>query len=422
MSMSYLPATFDSIEQALTTDNLSESISMFYRILEDPSSSPDTLSNKEQVISMLLSYLLPENRVEDLRNLVTQLRPFFSLITKSRTARIVLGIIGTISKIPGTIDVQISLCKEVVQWARLENRTSLRHRVELRLATALSDNKDHSEAFNILTELTKEATRLDDKSLLVEIHLVETKIHFSLRNLPRAKLAFAAVRTGANAIQVPPALQGAIDFQNGILHIEEKDYSTAYIYFLLALEVCTSLSDHGTAVIRLKYMSLCLIMSNRPHYVELLVSNLWSDSFRIELDTMKAVADALSKRSLKLFKTAIIDFKVQLQEDLLVHRHLSFLYDTMLELNLCRSIEPFSRVEIAYIADLIELPVDQVEESLSRMILDKKFAGALDQGTGCIIIFDDPEIDGTYEATLEAMSNINKVFDSLYVRSAKIMA
>ncbi|KAI3763461.1 hypothetical protein L2E82_13333 [Cichorium intybus] len=56
-----------------------------------------------------------------------------------------------------------------------------------------------------------------------------------------------------------------------------------------------------------------------------------------ELDAMKDVADAYSKRSLKLFETALQDFKAQLDEDPIVHRHLSSLYDTLLEQNLCSS-------------------------------------------------------------------------------------
>nr|TKR74399.1 vesicle transport v-SNARE 12-like isoform X1 [Populus alba] len=136
---------------------------------------------------------------------------------------------------------------------------------------------------------------------------------------------------------------------------------------------------------------------------------------------MKAVADAHAKRSLKLFETALRDFKAQLEEDPIVHRHLSSLYDTLLEQNLCRLIEPFSRVEIAHIADLIELPIDHVEKKLSQMILDKKFAGTLDQGAGCLVIFEDLKTDAIYPATLETISNIGKVVDSLYVRKGKFL-
>lgn len=422
-SSSCLPATTDSIAQALEAKTPSESISILYRVLENPSSSSEALRIKEQAISNLSDLLRQENRAEDLRNLLTQLRPFFNLIPKAKTAKIVRGIIDAVSKIPGTsADLQISLCKEMVEWTRAEKRTFLRQRVEARLAALLMENKEYSEALNLLSGLVKEVRRLDDKLLLVDIDLLESKLHFSLRNLPKAKAALTAARTAANAIYVPPAQQGTIDLQSGILHAEEKDYKTAYSYFFEAFEAFNALED-PRAVFSLKYMLLCKIMVNQADDVAGVISSKAGLQYvGPELDAMKAVADAYSKRSLKLFETALSDFKAQLEEDPIVHRHLSSLYDTLLEQNLCRLIEPFSRVEIAHIAELIELPVDHVEKKLSQMILDKKFAGTLDQGAGCLIIFDDPKTDAIYPATLETISNIGKVVDSLYVRSAKIMA
>jgi 26S proteasome regulatory subunit N6 len=200
MSTSYLPATTDSIAQALEAKDPSDAISILYRVLDDPSSSPEALRMKEQAITNLTDLLRQENRGEDLRSLLTSLRPFFSLIPKAKTAKIVRGIIDSVAKIPGTSDLQISLCKEMVQWTRAEKRTFLRQRIEARLAALLMETKEYSEALTLLSGLVKEVRRLDDKLLLVDIDLLESKLHFSLRNLPKAKASLTAARTAANAI------------------------------------------------------------------------------------------------------------------------------------------------------------------------------------------------------------------------------
>jgi hypothetical protein len=54
---------------------------------------------------------------------------------------------------------------------------------------------------------------------------------------------------------------------------------------------------------------------------------------------------------------------------------------------LCRIIEPYSKVQVDYVAGKISLPKAKVEKKLSQMILDMKFQGILDQETGVLIIF-----------------------------------
>jgi 26S proteasome regulatory subunit N6 len=48
------------------------------------------------------------------------------------------------------------------------------------------------------------------------------------------------------------------------------------------------------------------------------------------------------------------------------------------------------------------------------MILDKVFHGVLDQGRGCLLVFDEPEADGTYDAAIQTLEQVGKVVESLY--------
>lgn len=128
---------------------------------------------------------------------------------------------------------------------------------------------------------------MDDKALLVEVQLLESKTYHALSNLPKARAALTSARTTANAIYCPPKLQAALDMQSGmkvsrhmsrfvdnvnlltlifvragIIHAaEEKDWKTAYSYFYEAFEGYDSI-DSPRAIKALKYMLLCKIMLN----------------------------------------------------------------------------------------------------------------------------------------------------------------
>lgn len=53
---------------------------------------------------------------------------------------------------------------------------------------------------------------------------------------------------------------------------------------------------------------------------------------------------------------------VELQQDPLIRSHLSVLYDTLLEQNLIRVIEPYSAVELSWIAQEVGQSLTVVED------------------------------------------------------------
>lgn len=65
------------------------------------------------------------------------------------------------------------------------------------------------------SQLLQELKKMDDKALLVELQLLESKTYHALSNLPKARAALTSARTTANSIYCPPKLQAALDMQSG---------------------------------------------------------------------------------------------------------------------------------------------------------------------------------------------------------------
>lgn len=398
-----------------------DSILKLKREDDDPDNEEQNIKNKEQDILDLGEKYKKEGKAKELAELIKATRPFLSMISKAKAAKLVRSLVDFFLDLEAGIGIEVQLCKECIEWAKEERRTFLRQSLEARLVALYFDTGMFSEALQLGSTLLKELKKLDDKNLLVEVQLLESKTYHALSNLPKARAALTSARTTANAIYCPPKMQAALDLQSGILHAaDEKDFKTAYSYFYEAFEGFDSV-ESPKALTALKYMLLSKIMLNNPEDVQQIVSGKLAIKYAgKDIDAMKAVASASHKRSLADFQQAVKQFKHELEDDVIVRAHLGTLYDNMLEQNLCRIIEPYSKVQVEYIARTIKLPMQQVEKKLSQMILDAKFHGILDQGDGVLIVFEETPVDKTYEMALETIQSMSKVVDTLYQKAKKL--
>ncbi|KAJ1552818.1 26S proteasome regulatory subunit rpn6 [Cladochytrium tenue] len=368
----------------------------------------DGLHAKEVAIMKIGELLAGQKNATGLTEHIKRSRGLFGDIAKAKTTKFIKGLIDMYGSIPGSLDLQVQVCKDCIEWAVAEKRVYLKQALETRLAGLYLDNKMYSDSLALIGSLLKELKRLDDKNVLMEVQLLESRA------------ALTSARTSANSIYCPPLMQAALDLQSGILHAEDRDYKTAYSYFYEALDGFSSQEDKK-AVSTLKYLLLCKIMLNLSEDVHsIITSKLGLKYAGSEVDAMKAVATAHQNRSLLEFEQAMNRYQDELRNDPIINFHLDALYDTLLEQNLLRVIEPFSRVEIAHVAELVKLPTPQVEAKLSQMILDHVFHGILDQGAGCLVVFEEPIHDKTYDDTLETIKNMNAVVESLYEKAAQL--
>lgn len=401
-----------------------QALSLYQSILDNASLdySKEGSKMKESAVYGMARVLAKQEDAARLVRLLDDVKPFFSTLPRARIAKIVRTILSTVTESAGSLEVQVQLYQGAVSWCEVEKRTFLRQRLQAKLVDLWVKQKQFGQALELIKTLVLEVKRIDDKALLVEIHLTESRVHHALRNIPKSKAALTAARTNSNAIYVAPILQAQIDMMAGTLNAEEKDFNTAYSYFFEAFESFDNQrNEEEQARFCLKYMLLCRIMGGNTQEVVSIMSGKYGIKYAaVDLNAMKAVADAYAARSLEQFEQARKDFVDELSGDDLVKRHLDDLYETMLEQNLVRIIEPYSRVELSHVANLIKLPEAEVVQKLSQMILDGKFSGTLDQGQGHLLVFDPPPADLAFSHTIDALKRMDAVVASLSVQAENV--
>lgn len=426
----------------------SEKVDILSSILTDPQSryGSKATSLKERCIYSLarthckLSEAKDKNDESAVASLLTgpTCQPFLQNVTKAKCAKVVRAVLDIICDHTPSLTLQSGICRSILSWCETQKRTFLRQRVESRLASILFQMGDYKPALDLVDSLLTELKRLDDKQLLVEAHLVECKIHHGLRGMAKAKAALTASRTCANAIYVAPVVQAGIDEMSGVLHCEEGDYNTAHSYFLEAFEQLDQMEDAERALLCLNYMMLCKILDAvvkalrvsskggvgaKSSKAESDISNMITPRQAVKyagrsIEAMTAIASAASSRSLSQYSTVLKTYSSELNDDLLIRHHLTFLREQLLESNLIRIVEPYSVVQIDHVAKKIGIMEDgEVEKKLSQMILDGKLRGILDQGRGRLIVYEEGEKDMAMEGGLEVIENMDRVVTSLFKRS-----
>lgn len=354
---------------------------------------------------------------------MVNIREIFSKLSKTRSAKILRVQIDEITKMPNSSSQQIPLCIEASDWCKNEKRTFLYMRIQVRLARLYRETGSLKEGLEQLKRLSKEVRKIGDKSLMIDIEQEESKLYFQLQNIQRSKAALTAARANSNTFYCPPYTQSLIEMQAGILCLEEKDYITGYSYFYEALDGFINTNSDKDACHALKYLILAKIISGSPESVRHLVSNKNVLKYlNRDIQAMQAAANAYKSRDLQLFEKTLQEYSYELQNDPIIYRHLGSIRDSLLEQNLLRILEPYSRVEISYIAKCIQLPVEYVEAKLSKLILDEHLHGILDQNYGVVIIYDPILQDTNFSTAISVIKTLDGVLDKFAIKTDKLSA
>lgn len=208
------------------------------------------------------------------------------------------------------LKTQVSLCRELLAWSEEEKRSFLKQALETRLIALYHRTGAYTEALELIATVLRQLKRLDDKMALIEVHLLESRVYFALKNIAKSRAALTAARTFANSMYTPPLSQAALDIQAGLLHAEESDFKTSYSYFIEALDNYVTADKDARGVQAFKYLLLCKIMMGQAEDIESVLAGKLGQHYPScrDFEAMQMVANACIKKSLKEFENALMTY------------------------------------------------------------------------------------------------------------------
>jgi len=78
-----------------------------HQVFGEQGTDAEAVKQREEAISQLSDAYVKQQDAKALTELLSQLRPFFAVIPKAKTAKIVRNIIDQITKIPNSTDIQV---------------------------------------------------------------------------------------------------------------------------------------------------------------------------------------------------------------------------------------------------------------------------------------------------------------------------
>jgi COP9 signalosome complex subunit 2 len=124
---------------------------------------------------------------------------------------------------------------------------------------------------------------------------------------------------------------------------------------------------------------------------------------------MTDLVDAYQRDEIHTYESILQNNKKDFSSDPFIAEHIDEVTRNMRMKALLRLIAPYTRFTLAFIAKQLKVPISEVQEILSFLIVDKKVRGKIDLENGTVEVESKTDID-----RVEAMSQWSSAIGDLY--------
>lgn len=194
----------------------------------------------DKLIYLVCDYFISKKDIDGLIKFTTNNENYFSVLPQAKTAKLIKNTVEKIARNIRNISTLYIIFKKYATWAYEKKRNFLKCRIEVKIVILYMLKQKYKTALNMVERLLKEVKKLDDKTVLLELYIIETKIYMLLKNTAKMKTSLTFAKNVANSINTAMYMNSEIDLLSGILFIYEKDYKSAYIYLYECYETLYS--------------------------------------------------------------------------------------------------------------------------------------------------------------------------------------
>lgn len=348
-------------------------------------------------------------RAGDFRTMITRYKEMLtyirSAVTRNYSEKCINSILDFVSS-----SNQMNLLQEfyettlaALQEARNER---LWFKTNLKLGKLWFDMGEFPRLSRILKELHRSCQRADGSddhkkgTQLIEVYALEIQMYTATKNTKKLKQLYEKALQVKSAIP-HPRIMGVIRECGGKMHMSAQNFESAHSDFFEAFKNYDE-AGNNRRIQCLKYLVLAsmLELSDIDPFDSPEAKPYINNK---EIVSMTNLHAAYRGKDVRRFEEVLKENSSTIMHDTFIREHVEELVNRFRSQVLLELIAPYTRIEISFAAQQLNIEMSELEQLLVSLIIDGKIRGRIDQLNNRLIL-NDAEIE-TGEAKYKAIQN-----------------
>lgn len=333
-------------------------------------------------------------RLGDFKNMIVRYKEMLtyirSAVTRNYSEKCINSILDFVSS-----SNQMNLLQEfyettlvALQEARNER---LWFKTNLKLGKLWFDMSEFPRLTRILKELHKSCQHADGSddhkkgTQLLEVYALEIQMYTATKNTKKLKQLYEKALQVKSAIP-HPRIMGVIRECGGKMHMGARNFEAAHSDFFEAFKNYDE-AGNSRRIQCLKYLVLAnmLELSDINPFDSPEAKPYMNNR---EIVSMTTLRDAYTEKDVHKFEQILKENSSSIMGDAFIREHVEELVHRFRSQVLLELIAPYTRIEISFAAQQLNIEMHELEDLLVSLIIDGKIRGKIDQLNNRLILGD----------------------------------